>query len=124
MQRDSPAVERLAEKLFIAPRWPEASAMCTCGELRTGWVPYHSAETQAVSHGILHLSERFDWGVRCASCERFDAAYLDLEQLEDSLWVLSKCETHHRVPERSGASTVATEQVLSGRPPKKRWWQL
>lgn len=131
LQRESPAVERAAERMGeilghpVFPKWPEASATCTCGELRTGWVPVHDAETQAVSHGLVHLNDRFDWGVRCAApCRRFDAAYLDLEQLGDRLWVLSKCEEHHEVPQEQGATIVATERVLLGLPPKKRWWQL
>ncbi|MEU9856355.1 hypothetical protein [Streptomyces sp. NPDC047974] len=82
-------------------------------------MPFHTAETQAVSHGIFHLTEKFDWGVRCAACSRFDAAFLDLEQSGDNLWVLSKCHEHHAVPQETGASIVATEQVLLGRPPQE-----
>ncbi|WP_406066128.1 hypothetical protein OG462_41405 [Streptomyces sp. NBC_01077] len=130
LQRESPAVDRAAQRIGeilghpIVPAWPEACAICTCGDLKTGWVPFHTAETQAVSHGIFHLTEKFDWGVRCAACSRFDAAYLDLEQSGDKLWVLSKCDEHHGVPQQPGAFIVATEQVLPGSPPKKRWWQL
>jgi hypothetical protein len=68
------------------------------------------------------MSESFGWGIRCVLCKRFEAAFWDLEGHGNNLYLLSKCSEHQG--KSLTAKVLETRRVLTGQPPKRKWWKL